>query len=61
MRHSHGGLVCLIKTAPTTFAGLVAWSTIDEVRQVEEWVFEEAGPALVASLAQALQGLAVQS
>jgi hypothetical protein len=49
----------LIETAPVTFAGLVAWSSyLDEI---DPWMFEERGPTLVATLAEALGNLAVQS
>ena len=52
----------LIETAPTTFAGLVAWASyLDEIRQVEAWMFEGEGPTLVATLVEALGNLAVAS
>ena len=52
----------LIETAPKTFVGLVAWASyLDEIRNVEPWMFEEEGPTLVATLAEALRGLAVLS
>jgi hypothetical protein len=52
----------LIETAPTTFAGLQAWASyLDEIRSVEEWMFEEVGAALVVTLVEALGNLAVTS
>jgi hypothetical protein len=52
----------LIETAPTTFAGLVAWASyLDEIREVEAWMFEGEGPALVVTLVEALENLAVTS
>jgi hypothetical protein len=52
----------LIETAPTTFAGLVAWASyLDEIRDADEWMFEEGGPALVVTLVEALGNLAVTS
>jgi hypothetical protein len=38
---SDDAFIDLIETAPTTFAGLVAWATyLDQFRQVEAWMFE---------------------
>jgi hypothetical protein len=52
----------LIETAPTTFAGLVAWASyLDEIRRVEPWMFEEEGQTLVVTLVEALGNLAVPS
>ena len=52
----------LIETAPTTFAGLVAWASyLDEIRGVDPWKFEEEGPMLVVALVEALGNLAVTS
>jgi hypothetical protein len=52
----------LIETAPTTFAGLVAWaSCLDEIRDADEDMFEFFGPALVVTLVEALGNLAVTS
>jgi hypothetical protein len=52
----------LIETAPTTFAGLVAWASyLDEIRHCEAWMFEDEGPTLVVTLVEALGNLAVTS
>ena len=52
----------LVSTAPQTFAGLQAWASyLDEVGQCESWMFQEKGPTLVATLAEALGNLAVAS
>jgi hypothetical protein len=52
----------LIGTAPTTFAGLRVWvAYLGEIRDADEWMFEEEGPALVATLVEALGNLAVTS
>jgi hypothetical protein len=52
----------LIKTAPTTFAGLVAWATyLDQFRQVEAWMFEETATVMLETLVEALGNLAVTS
>jgi hypothetical protein len=52
----------LIETAPTTFAGLVAWASyLDELGKVEAWMFEGEGPTLVVTLVAALGNLAVTS
>jgi hypothetical protein len=52
----------LVETAPTTFAGLVAWAMyLEEVRKVDAWIFQEEGAALVVTLAEALRNLAVVS
>lgn len=52
----------LVETAPTTYAGLIAWASyLDEIRQVHAWRFEEEGPTLVATLVEALGNLVVQS
>jgi hypothetical protein len=52
----------LIATAPTTLAGLQAWAAyLDEIRHVEEWMFEDEPPALIATLVEALGNLAVSS
>jgi hypothetical protein len=49
-------------TAPTTFAGLVAWASyLDEIGKVEAWKFEGEAPTLVATLVEALGNLAVAS
>jgi hypothetical protein len=48
----------LIETAPITFAGLQAWSSyLNEIQHVEAWMFEEAGPTLIVTLAEALTNL----
>jgi hypothetical protein len=48
----------LIGTAPRTLAGLRAWGAyLDEIRGDEEWMFEDGGPTLVATLAEALGNL----
>ena len=49
----------LIATAPKTLDGLRAWGAY--LRTVETWMFEEEGPTLVATFAEALGKLAVQS
>jgi hypothetical protein len=52
----------LIQSAPKTFAGLVAWASyLDEIREVEAWMFEGEGPTLIAALAEALGKLQVAS
>jgi hypothetical protein len=52
----------LIETAPTTFAGLVAWASyLDEIRSVDPWMFEEEGQMLVVTLVEALANVAVSS
>jgi hypothetical protein len=48
----------VIETAPTTFAGLVAWASyLDEIRCCEAWMLEDEGPALVVTLVEALGNL----
>jgi hypothetical protein len=52
------------ETAPTTLAGLRAWASyLGELMNVEDWdwMFDEAGPTLVATLVEALGNLAVAS
>jgi hypothetical protein len=52
----------LIQSVPKTFAGLVAWASyLDEIREVEAWMFEGEGPTLVVTLVEALGNLAVTS
>jgi hypothetical protein len=52
----------LIQTAPTTFAGLVAWASyLHEIRKVEEWLLQGEAPTLVETLVEALQNLKVAS
>lgn len=52
----------LIETAPTSFAGLQAWAAyLDEIRQVEAWMFEGEGPTLVVTFVEALGNLSVTS
>jgi hypothetical protein len=52
----------LIETAPTTLAGLQAWASyLGEIMNVEDWMFNEAGSTLVATLVEALGNLAVTS
>jgi hypothetical protein len=54
----------LLKTAPTTFAGLVAWASyLDKIgrHDGEAWMFEGEGPTLVATLVESLDNLAVTS
>jgi hypothetical protein len=52
----------LIETAPPTLAGLQAWAAyLGEIMNAEEWMFDEAGPRLVATLVDALGNLAVPS
>ena len=52
----------LIETAPTTLAGLQAWAPyLGEIMNVEDWMFDEAGPTLVATLVEALGSLKVAS
>jgi hypothetical protein len=53
----------LNETAPTTFAGLQEWAAyLDEIREVEAWMFENEGPALVvATLVEAFGNLAAAS
>jgi hypothetical protein len=52
----------MIKTAPTTFAGLQAWAAhLDEIREADEDMLEWAASALVVTLVEALGNLAVQS
>jgi hypothetical protein len=52
----------LIETAPTTFAGLLAWASyLDEIRKVEAWMLEDKAPALIVTLVEALGNLAVAS
>jgi hypothetical protein len=46
----------LIATAPRTIAGLRAWAAY--LSEVETWMFEEEGPTLVATFAEALGNLA---
>jgi hypothetical protein len=48
----------LIQTAPTTLAGLVAWATY--LNEIEAWMIQEEGQALVATIADALRNLAVR-
>jgi hypothetical protein len=51
-----------MKTAPTTFAGLQAWASyLDEIRNIEAWMFEDEGPMLVVTLVEALGNLTVTS
>jgi hypothetical protein len=51
-----------IETAPTTFAGLRASASyLDGIRLVDPSMFEEEGPALVATFAEVLGNLAVTS
>jgi hypothetical protein len=51
-----------IETAPTTFAGLQAWASyLDEIRNIEAWMFEDEGPMLVVTLVEALGNLTVTS
>ena len=45
----------LIATAPRTIAGLRAWAAY--LSEVETWMFEEEGPTLVATFAEALGNL----
>ena len=47
----------LIATAPQTFAGLRAWAAY--LSEVETWMFEEEGPTLVATFAEALGKVAI--
>ena len=55
-------LNALIETAPTTFAGLLAWASyLDEIGEVEAWMLEDRAQALIATLAEALGNLAVAS
>jgi hypothetical protein len=52
----------LIQTAPTTFAGLVAWAAyLDEIRTTEEWRLHNKASALVVTLVEALRNLKVAS
>jgi hypothetical protein len=52
----------LIETAPTTFAGLLAWASyLDEIRQCEAWMFEEQAPTLIVTLVERLGNLAVSA
>jgi hypothetical protein len=52
----------LIQTAPTTFAGLVAWASyLHEIRKVGAWMLEGEAPTLVDTLVEALGNLAVTS
>jgi hypothetical protein len=52
----------LIETAPTTLAGLQAWAPyLGEIMNAEEWMFDEVGPTLVATLVEALGNLKVAS
>jgi hypothetical protein len=52
----------LIETVPLTFAGLQAWAAyLDEIGQVEAWMLDVRGPALAATLVEALENLAVTS
>jgi hypothetical protein len=52
----------LIQTAPTTFAGLVAWTSyLHEISKVEEWMLQGEAPTLVETLVEALGNLAVTS
>jgi hypothetical protein len=52
----------LIETAPTTFAGLVAWASyLDEIGQRDGGMIEAEAPTLVATLVEALRNLAVVS
>jgi hypothetical protein len=52
----------LIETAPTTLAGLQAWASyLGKIMNVEDWMFDEAGSTLVATLVEALGNLAVTS
>jgi len=47
----------LIATAPRTLAGLRAWAAY--FSEVETWMFEEEGPTLVATFAEALGKVAI--
>jgi hypothetical protein len=52
----------LIETAPTTFAGLVAWASyLDEIRKVEPSMFVREGQMMVVVLVEALRNLQVTS
>jgi hypothetical protein len=52
----------LIETAPATLAGLQAWAAyLGEIMNAEDWMFDEAGQTLVATLVEALGNLAVTS
>jgi hypothetical protein len=52
----------LILTAPTTFAGLLAWAAyLDDIRREDEWAFDEFGWKLVMTLGAAVGNLAVTS
>lgn len=52
----------LIETAPTTFAGLLAWASyLNEIRKLEPSMFQEEGQMLVVVLVEALGNLAVMS
>ena len=54
----------LIETAPTTFAGLVAWASfLDKIARHdgEAWMFEGEAPTLIATLVEAFGNLAVAS
>ena len=49
----------LIETAPRTLASLRVWAAyLEEIRSDEAWMFEDGGPTLVATFAQALANLA---
>jgi hypothetical protein len=52
----------LIQTAPTTFAGLVAWASyLHEIKEAEEWMLQGEAPTMVVTLVEALRNLAVTS
>jgi hypothetical protein len=52
----------LIETAPTTFAGLVAWASyLDEIGKVDPYLFGDEGRTLVVVLVEALGNLQVAS
>jgi hypothetical protein len=49
----------LINTVPMTFVSLQAWSSfLNETARCEGWMLQEEGPALVATLVEALENLA---
>jgi len=52
----------LIETAPTTFAGLLAWASyLEDISKLEAWMFEGEGPTLLVTLVNALGNLQVTS
>lgn len=54
--------ILLVETAPTTFAGMVAWAAyLDEVRQAEVWMIEDHGAKVVETLVEATRNLALSS